>query len=149
MSTIHLLVVGKLKDNHIQVLENDYLKRLKEVELKIHELKSHKEDLHKEASEVIKKLNTLGISSPILLTEKGEEFDSPAFSSWLFTRLDNQKDLGFVIGGAAGFDENLKKMAQSQISLGRLTYPHRLARLLFIEQVYRAQTIYKNHPYHK
>jgi 23S rRNA (pseudouridine1915-N3)-methyltransferase len=149
MKSIHLIVVGKLKDKNLDVLESDYLKRIKNPSLKIHEVKSCEERLDEEASEVIKKIDSIGRGHIVLLAEKGISFDSPQFSKWLYTHLETHQNIFFVIGGASGHGQAIQEKANECISLGKMTYPHKLARLLFVEQIYRAGTIKEGHPYHK
>jgi 23S rRNA (pseudouridine1915-N3)-methyltransferase len=150
LKTFHLITVGKLKDKNVRSLEEDYLKRIKNPLLKIHELKAHSENLEKEAAEVLAKLNSLNNPYPIVLAENGQQFNSVKFSEWLYGKFENHHgDICFIIGGAAGHGQQVLSMAKSKISLGEMTYPHQLARLLLVEQLYRAQTIHERHPYHK
>jgi 23S rRNA (pseudouridine1915-N3)-methyltransferase len=151
MKDLHLIVVGKLNDKHIAELEGDYFKRLTSPKLTIHELKSHSENLEKEAKEVSIKLDDLEKSDKlfiVLLTEKGKQFESVEFSNWLSIQSERQKVV-FIIGGAAGHGKNIIDRSHFKLSLSELTYPHKLARLLLVEQIYRAQTIKANHPYNK
>ena len=83
----------------------------------------------------------------IALTEEGITYTSKEFAE-MITKL-NQKDINFVIGPAEGLSETITKNAQKCISLSKLTFPHEIALLLLIEQLYRAHTIKTNHPYHK
>lgn len=151
MKDLHLIVVGKLADKNISELENDYIKRLSQTKFSIHEVKSHSENLDLEAREVKNKIAEIcknESSYIVLLMEMGKQFDSPQFSKWLFEKIPNQKVI-FIIGGAAGHGEEIKKMANFKLSLSEMTYPHKLARLIFVEQIYRAVTIKDSHPYHK
>ena len=84
----------------------------------------------------------------VVLTENGKQFDSRDFSRWIFEKNVSQKII-FIIGGAAGHGEEILKLTHFKLSLSSLTYPHKLARLLLVEQIYRAITIKDNHPYHK
>jgi 23S rRNA (pseudouridine1915-N3)-methyltransferase len=85
----------------------------------------------------------------ILLDEKGKEFRTVEFSSWLGNRLMQPgKRLVFVVGGAWGFAEEVCIKADMKISLSKMTFPHQLVRLIFIEQLYRALSIIKGSPYH-
>ena len=149
MKEVHLITVGKLKDSNIESLEKDFLKRINTIAFKIHEVKARGEDLKAEANEVMSKLSSLDSSYPILLAENGKQRTSPDFSKFLFNLLEDNLKPVFIIGGAAGHGEEILKLAKAKISLGELTYPHKLARLLFVEQIYRAQTIHAGHPYHK
>ena len=151
MKDLHLIVVGKLNDKNIAELESDYLKRLTTPKLSIHEVKAHSENLDKEAKEVIQKIEEISKDENpliILMMEKGKQFSSVDFSKWLFSKCVTQKII-FIIGGASGHGSAVIDSANAILSLSELTYPHKLARLLLIEQIYRAQTIKANHPYNK
>lgn len=151
MREVHLITVGKLKDSHYESIEKDYLKRINAFKLSIHEVKTHAEDVDKEATEVLKKIqdNSKGSFKLITMMEKGKDYNSPDFSKWFFELLEDQAPIFFVIGGAAGHGEQVLEATTHKLSLGKLTYPHKLARVLLIEQLYRAQTISTGHPYHK
>ncbi len=85
----------------------------------------------------------------VLLDVDGTEFSSPGFSGWIEKRmLSGVRQVIFVIGGPYGFSDSVYKRADSKMSLSRLTFPHQLVRLLFVEQLYRALTIIKGEPYH-
>lgn len=151
MKEIHLIVVGKLADKNIEFLEQEYLKRLSGLKFTIHEVKSHSENLDLESREVKNKINEITKNDTpyiVLLTEKGKQFESRLFSNWLFEKTPSAKII-FVIGGAAGHGNDIIQMSSFKLSLSEFTFPHKLARLLFVEQVYRAMTIKDNHPYHK
>ena len=151
MKDLHLIVVGKLNDTNIAELEKDYFKRLTTPKLSIHEIRAHSETLEKEAKEVQNKIDDISKNENpyvVLLTENGKQFGSVEFSKWLSIQSERQTVV-FVIGGASGHGEAVIKRADFRLSLSELTYPHKLARLLLIEQIYRAQTIKANHPYNK
>lgn len=85
----------------------------------------------------------------ILLDEGGNQMDSKTFAQWLETQYPmGAVRLIFLIGGAYGFHTTLYQRAWLKISLGPLTFPHQLARLIFAEQLYRAQCIRNGLPYH-
>ena len=85
----------------------------------------------------------------VLLDEKGKEFRTVEFSSWLGNRLiQPPKRLVFVVGGAWGFAEEVYNKADMKLSLSKMTFPHQLVRLIFTEQLYRAFTIIRGEPYH-
>jgi 23S rRNA (pseudouridine1915-N3)-methyltransferase len=85
----------------------------------------------------------------VILDERGKEFSTVEFSSWLEKIFMLQKKrIVFVIGGAWGFSEDVLEKADTRISLSRLTFSHQMVRLLFLEQLYRAFTIIKGEPYH-
>jgi len=84
----------------------------------------------------------------VLLDEKGKSYNSRAFAKVLETWQMSKPQVAFCIGGALGFDEGLKSKADALLSLSPLTLPHHLARIVFLEQLYRAFTIRNNEPYH-
>jgi 23S rRNA (pseudouridine1915-N3)-methyltransferase len=149
---LHLIVVGKLKDSHLSAIENDYLVRLNSPLLTIHEVKAFAENKEAETKEIQKKIQDLckdSLPYLILLTEHGKTFKSPEFSQWLYQKIENiNQKIIFIIAGAEGHSAELLANAQEKISLSPLTFPHKLARIIFVEQIYRAQTIFKGHPYH-
>jgi 23S rRNA (pseudouridine1915-N3)-methyltransferase len=152
LKDLHIIVVGKLSDkanNPILELERDYLKRITSPKLTIHEVRAHAENLEKEAKEVSTKLDELEKFDKlfiVLLTEKGKQFESIPFSHWLSEHSERQR-VAFIIGGASGHGKQIIERAQFKLSLSELTFPHKIARLLLVEQIYRAQTIKCNHPY--
>jgi 23S rRNA (pseudouridine1915-N3)-methyltransferase len=80
----------------------------------------------------------------VLLASDGEHYDSERFASWLEERRRAGDDLTFVIGGPKGLDLN----ADMRLSLGPMTLPHQLARVVLLEQLYRAHKILAREPYH-
>ena len=143
MKDIYLIAIGKLKNDHLLQIENEYQKRITSFNVKIVEIKS----------EPLKKITELAKGTPykiILLDEHGKQFNSQQFSTWWFEILENQNaTLFWVIGDAQGHDDQIMQHAHYKISLSALTFPHKLVRSLILEQLYRAQTIHQNHPYHK
>ena len=137
-----LITVGKLKDTHLEAIENDYLKRLKTPKLEIIELKANAENKDIEAELILKRLSEKDFV--ITLTEWGKEYESKAFSEWL-SEIQNPV---FVICGAEGPGKALLDRTDAKLSLSQMTMPHKLARIIFVEQLYRAQTIRDGHPYH-
>lgn len=85
----------------------------------------------------------------VAMDERGKQLDSVELSRYLAKAQTGAKDLLFVIGGDEGLDESVRKAAHLTLSLSRMTLPHRLARLVLIEQIYRGFTILKGEPYHK
>ncbi|NNC95786.1 MAG: 23S rRNA (pseudouridine(1915)-N(3))-methyltransferase RlmH [Chitinophagales bacterium] len=84
-----------------------------------------------------------------LLDEKGKEYHSKGFAQFINKTMSNSsRDIYFLIGGAYGFDDIIRSKSNGIISLSKLTLPHQLARLMFLEQLYRAFSILHNQPYH-
>ena len=85
----------------------------------------------------------------VLLDERGKEFTSKDFSSFIEKKMQTvAKRLVFVVGGPYGFSEDVYQRANEKISLSKMTFPHDLIRLIFTEQLYRACTIIRGEPYH-
>ena len=85
----------------------------------------------------------------VLCDERGKSFNSKKFSEQMVSWIENQKSrIVFVIGGAFGSSEELKKRSNFQLSLSEFTFNHHLAQVLILEQMYRAISIWKNLPYH-
>jgi 23S rRNA (pseudouridine1915-N3)-methyltransferase len=88
-------------------------------------------------------------STLVLMDSRGKEFSSEQFAKFLGDYQDrNPLPLVFAIGGADGFSDAARAGAQHTISLGKMTLAHEMARVVLLEQVYRAFTILKGHPYH-
>ena len=85
----------------------------------------------------------------IALDEKGRQCTTQELSAALESWLAGGRDIGFIIGGADGLDETLIDEAGDRISLSKLTLPHGLVRVMLAEQIYRAWSMLKNHPYHR
>ena len=85
----------------------------------------------------------------VLMDENGSYFSSVKFSEWLNQKLnEGTRSLVFVIGGAFGFSKEVYERSNYIISLSKMTFSHQLVRIIFLEQLYRAQTILKGEPYH-
>lgn len=143
----HLIVVGKLKDSHLEAIEADYLKRINNPPLIIHELKASAENKEAEGEAILKKVKELS-GHMIIMSEWGKTRTSVDFASWTGELSEKNVKPVFVIGGAEGFSDEVLKQCKEKISLSPLTFPHKIARIILIEQLYRAQTIRTKHPYH-
>ncbi len=86
----------------------------------------------------------------VALDERGETLTSEAFAARLGeAQRSGGRDLAFLVGGPGGLDPGLAREAAWRLSLSRMTLPHQLARLVLLEQLYRALTILRGEPYHK
>ena len=90
-----------------------------------------------------------GFSRIIVLDERGADLTTLKLAQRLEDWMREGGDTAFIIGGADGIDEELKQRADSMIRLSSLTLPHAMARLVLCEQLYRAISVVKNHPYHR
>ncbi|WP_371323744.1 23S rRNA (pseudouridine(1915)-N(3))-methyltransferase RlmH [Dechloromonas sp. ZY10] len=85
----------------------------------------------------------------IVLDEKGDDLTTLQLARRLENWMQDGRDCVLLIGGADGIDEELKRQASDKLRLSSLTLPHGMARLLLCEQLYRAVSVLKNHPYHR
>jgi 23S rRNA (pseudouridine1915-N3)-methyltransferase len=97
---------------------------------------------------LFKKLERRGNEAFIFMDSRGKQFTSEEFSDLIGDFKDRGAQVTFAIGGPDGWSEESLKAANMKISLGRITLPHELARVVLIEQIYRAFTILEKHPYH-
>lgn len=100
-----------------------------------------------EASMIFKQLKPS--DHVVLLDEKGKRLSSKEFASFIESQqLHRTSRLIFLIGGAYGFDQKIYDRSNYKLSLSDMTFSHQLVKLIFMEQLYRAMTILRNHPYH-
>ena len=86
----------------------------------------------------------------VVLDERGQLLDSLKFSRWVERlTIDSPHGVNFVVGGDAGFDDTVRQRADKLVSLSPMTLPHQLARVILVEQIYRACTLMRNIAYHK
>ncbi|MET2985268.1 23S rRNA (pseudouridine(1915)-N(3))-methyltransferase RlmH [Aureibaculum conchae] len=153
---IKLLAIGKTDDKNLISLIAIYQKRLKyyinfELEI-IPDLKKTKnltenQQKEKEGELILQRISP--VDQLVLLDEKGQEFRSIQFSTFLQKKMNSGiKQLVFVIGGPYGFSDAVYQKAQGKIALSKMTFSHQMIRLFMVEQLYRAFTILKNEPYH-
>lgn len=140
-SRIRILAVGKVRKSWVNEGVALYRKRLPGLEI----LELRDSTMAREA-EAIRELLRPG-ERLVVLSEEGRTQDSLAFAEGL--RDSGSGRLVFVIGGADGIDPTLKGRASWLLSLSPMTFPHEIARLLLLEQLYRATTILQGGPYHK
>jgi 23S rRNA (pseudouridine1915-N3)-methyltransferase len=138
---IRILAVGKVRKGWVSEGVELYRRRLPGLE--IVELRDG--GLAREAEAISSELRRG--EQLVALCEEGQTYDSLAFAQAL--EGSGSEQLAFVIGGAAGLDPALKARASWRLSLSPLTFPHELARLLLLEQLYRARSIQQGGPYHR
>jgi 23S rRNA (pseudouridine1915-N3)-methyltransferase len=86
----------------------------------------------------------------VVLDERGQTFDSLKFARWLERlTIDSPGGVNFVVGGDVGLDDSVRAKAGKLLSLSAMTLPHQMARVILLEQIYRACTLMRNIPYHK
>ena len=136
--------VGKTKEAAVGALTEEYLKRISRY-VRVEGVTVRDEaDLLAKFGAGARTKSTL-----VLLDSRGKEFSSEQLAKFVGDYQDrNSLPLVFAIGGADGFSDQARSAAQQLISLGKMTLAHELARVVLLEQIYRAFTILKGHPYH-
>jgi 23S rRNA (pseudouridine1915-N3)-methyltransferase len=138
---VKVIAVGKVKKGWLKEGIEIYLKRLPDLELT--EIKdSDKEQEADKVKSLLKANDKL-----IVLSEDGRMFNSTNFAQWLGQEASGT--LVFFIGGPEGVSPDLKQQAYAVLSLSPMTLPHEMARLIVLEQLYRAKTILQGGRYHK
>jgi len=157
---LSVFAVGRMKKGAEQELIHRYLDRFAKIApsaglifsglTEISESKANGAEQRKN-QEGKKLLETLSATTClVLLDEKGKDLSSEQFSRWLASKRDTgNKLIVFALGGADGHSHEARERADFLWSLGRLTWPHQIARILLAEQLYRAATILLDHPYHR
>jgi len=155
MLQITVLMVGKTREGFIREGLDFYAKRLKPlVQLTLKSVREEKEGgglapetlKSKEGERLLAQIPLK--SHVIALDPKGQEFTTEEFAAWLGKREEQSRPLTLLIGGHWGLADALLAAADERLALSRLTLTHELARLILLEQLYRAMTIKLGHPYH-
>jgi 23S rRNA (pseudouridine1915-N3)-methyltransferase len=148
---LHILAIGKLRGPEAEWCA-EYVKRLKN-DITIKEMAASKnlppvETQRAEAALLLKALPPKAFT--VLLDERGKDMTSRDFAARLQEWQDHGHDaIAFIIGGADGVTDEVRAEADVTLGFGRLTWPHRLVRVMLLEQLYRAQQINAGHPYHR
>ena len=142
--------IGKTKEPAIETLTGEYLKRISRYaevagvvlkdEAAVLSLANGERQQKRSQNKERYKL--------VLLDSRGKQVSSEELAEFLEREQGNATPLLFAIGGSDGFREETRRHAGIILSLGKMTLPHELARVILVEQLYRAFTILKNHPYH-
>ncbi len=132
--------IGRTKERALSELTDEYLKRLSRY------VPAEGRELASEAA----LLKLAGKSILVLLDARGQQLSSEELADFLNQHQNRgTATLLFAVGPADGFSEPLRRAAAFQLSLGKMTLPHELARVVLLEQLYRGFTILKGHPYHR
>jgi 23S rRNA (pseudouridine1915-N3)-methyltransferase len=141
---IRLVMLGKTRRPEVRALVEDYVARVRrfaEVELT---------ELREDSAASLRKLTLEPAASVVLLDDAGKCQTSAQFAKWLGeTRDRGAREIVFLCGAAEGFPEAIRRRATQKLSLSPLTFSHQLARVMLVEQLYRAFTILAGHPYPK
>ncbi len=146
MHTMTLLSVGKVKTSWIQQgceIFSDRLDHYCDLTERVLGADDEKAERQK-IFDALEKTNGVIVA----LDDKGKEFSSTEFASWIGKKRDNGEHITFVLGGAYGLDDRIRAKAALVLSLSRMTLPHELCKLVFLEQLYRAHAIVAGSGYH-
>jgi 23S rRNA (pseudouridine1915-N3)-methyltransferase len=137
---IFLYYIGKPRDANANALAEEYIKRVQRfARCEIREIQPARFDLWAKHP----------AATRILLDPAGKKLDSLQFAGFLSKAEQEARDLVFTIGGASGYPQDWREKADMLLSLSTMTFPHEFARVMVAEQIYRAFTILRGHPYAK
>jgi 23S rRNA (pseudouridine1915-N3)-methyltransferase len=147
-----VLSIGKDRSGLFAPGVEEYARRLSHVaKLELVELpesrRSGAQAKADEAQAILSRLKPTDVL--VALDERGKALASVPFAKWLEQHQSQGRHVVLVIGGDEGLDETVRARAQLTLSLSAMTMPHRLARLVLMEQLYRAFSILRGEPYHK
>lgn len=159
MMNVTVIAVGKLKESYLRDGCAEYIKRLgsfaKINVIEVNECRCSdnpsqseiEQVIEKEGEQILKKIPKGAWIIPLCI--EGKEYTSPDFSAQIETISQSCSHICFVIGGSFGLSHAVKNAGKSSLSFGKMTLPHQLARLVLLEQIYRAYAIANNSKYHK
>jgi 23S rRNA (pseudouridine1915-N3)-methyltransferase len=142
---IQVAWIGKTKETAIRALTEEYLTRISRY------VPAESLEMSAEPALLEKAEDTTGRTRPVLvlLDSRGRQFTSEEFAELLRDQQDRgTQNLFFAVGPADGFSDRARGAADLVLSFGKMTLAHELARIVLLEQIYRAFTILKGHPYH-
>ena len=158
MLHINLYCVGKVKEQHLRDAIDEYLKRIsKYCSISIIELpdkpipeKSNStlesQIIEAESNGIINKLNMSSYKIALDLT--GKQYTSEEFAEKINKIQLSNSTISFIIGGSLGLSDDLKRICNEKISFSKMTFPHQLMRVIFLEQLFRSFKINNNEKYH-
>lgn len=159
MMNVTVIAVGKLKESYLRDGCSEYMKRLSAyAKINVIEIVEERAGdnpgqseinnvIEKEGERIIAKIPKGAAVIPLCI--EGKEYSSPDFSRLIETVSMNSSHLCFVIGGSFGLSDSVKTAGKYKLSFGKMTLPHQLARMVLLEQIYRAFSISNHSKYHK
>jgi len=140
---IRLLALGKIRRPELRAVFEDYVKRVSHsCPIEVNEVR--------DAEAAIKRLDADRAATVLLLDAGGKQHDSESLAKWLGDQRDRgTREVIFVCGDADGFPDSLRQRVSQRLSLSAMTYSHELARVMLVEQLYRAFAILSGSPYPK
>ena len=153
---IYLIAIGQRMDAWVQQAYDEFAKRLPhECRLQLVEVPANKRTKNTDVQRAIKEegqrlLASIPSNSLVYaLDSAGLQWSTEKLADQLDHWLVDGRDIVFLIGGPDGLSEQCKSRADACLSLSKLTFPHPMARIIIAEQIYRAWSILKGHPYHR
>lgn len=145
MQKINIVCVGKIKEDYLRAAADEYLKRLSRfAKTEVKELPEGK-NLSEEAPSVLKAAKGFKIA----LCVEGGKLSSEGFAQNIKKLCDRGEEISFIIGSSHGLDASVKENSDFKLSFSDMTFPHRLMRVMLLEQIYRAFMINSGSEYHK
>ena len=149
---IIIVAHGKIKRGPEFELISDYVTRFNKqfnndflTSLEISESTESEREFNTKVSKMLD-----GKQSSVLLDKSGEHLDSEGFAKFLYTLSETGiNQISFIVGGAEGFPKQVTSKAKKILAVSKMVFPHKIARLILVEQLYRAKCIINRHPYHK
>ena len=153
--TLTVAAVGKLRTPHWRSAQQDYLQRLQRyLSVTLVEVRDFAGGKLPKDTAVAREGQALSQAVKEVpwisaLDAAGQQVDSEGLARYLHHHIETHRDLAFLIGGPVGLSPELLATCNARLSLSQLTFPHELARVVLLEQLYRAMTILSGEPYHK
>ncbi|HEX9633186.1 MAG TPA: 23S rRNA (pseudouridine(1915)-N(3))-methyltransferase RlmH [Gemmatimonadales bacterium] len=155
MTTFHVVAVGRVRDAALRAACDEYLRRIRRgARIDVREVpEAGRAGVTPAVTQRLEgervRRATPGGALRVALTRVGRAQTSEQFARLVGRWRDGARDVAFLLGGAHGLSDGLVRDADVALSLSHLTLPHELARLVLLEQLYRAGTILRGEPYHK
>ena len=152
---ISVATVGKIRKSHWRDAQDEYAQRINRytdfalAEVKDAVGRGFPDNVAKQREGDLLLKAAAGTNRRIALTEGGRKMDSKQFARYLRRQVELYGRVTFLVGGPLGFSDEALAACDEQISLSPMTFPHEMARVVLLEQIYRACTILNNEQYHK
>ncbi len=157
MVKINIVAVGKIKEAYFKSGVDEYVKRLsKYAKVSVIEVKERNITTEPNESEILEILRREGEDikkelkgHAVALAIEGKKLSSIDFANFIEKAKNQKGEITFVIGGSYGIDKSVKDLCETKLSFSDMTFPHTLARVMLVEQIYRAFNILQDGKYHK
>ena len=152
---LHILAIGNKMPDWVTAGFMEYSQRMpREIPVHLVEIKPEKRGTKQTERLLLAESARIRAALPstcyiVVMDEQGEQLTTKILAEALINWMRKGMDIAFVIGGADGLHRDVKSMANEVLALSKLTLPHGLARILLAEQLYRALSIIRQHPYHR